>query len=206
MLFTTNYKEETFHKGNTTKDVAYLPAGIHENVQLTEIRVDKSPNAGAQFIEFTFTDSAGNICKSTEYEPTRRQGEDDFSFQQKVENLMRRILQIVRIYTSENFEAATFIDMANWVKRVIDPIKDKPVRIKVIYEWSEKKNADYTRLPRYWKYTFIESMSVPSNRTKVKILSIDKIEREYTPDKETNKVNEFAPPVTAKVDDGDLPF
>jgi hypothetical protein len=210
MLFTTNYKQEEFQSyGQTTNDVAYLPAGIHENIALTEVRVDKSPNKGINFIEFTFKDIHGNVCKTTEFEPTKRNGEDEFSFQQKVENKMRRILQIVRIYSNDNFEANTFEEMIQWVKKTIDAKKDQiAVRIKVIYEWVEKANgkgADYTSTPRYWKYTFIEPMTVSAGQSKIKILSIDKVERTYVPDKETNTVNKYAPPVTANVED-DLPF
>jgi hypothetical protein len=112
MLFTTDYKPIEFQPGATTKDVAYLPAGIHENIILKDVRVDKSPKKSINFIEFTFADEHGNIVKSTEYEPTPKQGEDSLAYQRRVENFMRRVLQIVRIYTNENFGANSFAEMA----------------------------------------------------------------------------------------------
>ena len=42
------------------KDVAYLGAGIQDNVVLEAIRVDKSIN-GNNFIEFKFTAKDGNL-------------------------------------------------------------------------------------------------------------------------------------------------
>jgi hypothetical protein len=197
MTFSTNYT------ANETKDVAYLEAGIHEDVRLISTVAQRSPN-GNNFIEFKFQDSTGAMLTHTEWEPNIRPGEDQFTFQTKVENLMRRILQIVRIYTAENFEAKSFEEIANWIADKLKDTKDIPLRIKAIYNWSETKKRDYVQLPKYWKYTFIEKMSVPKTQTKIRQLQIDKFERTYTPDTETSTPNQFEQPNTSVV--GDLPF
>jgi hypothetical protein len=210
MLFTTNYTDAAQILGNQTgtKDVAYMPAGIHENVKLTNIRIDKTKN-GLNFIEYTFKDLDGNMCKHTEFEPTKRIGEDELTFQRRVENLMRRMLQVIRIYTSENFEAASFNDMAELIKAKLDAVKDNIlVRIKVVYQWSEDKKTDFTRLPMYWMYTFIEPMSIPTNKSTIRILTMDKIQREYVPDTEKNTPNvlQKEEPTVKQTKEDELPF
>jgi hypothetical protein len=82
------------------------------------------------------------------------------------------------------------------------------VRLKVVYDWVESKKADYTRLPFQHAYTFIEPMTVPKGQSKIKILTLDKIQRTYVPDSETASPNGFEGPqieVVANADD-DLPF
>lgn len=51
------------------KDVAYLSAGIEDNVMLTAVRFDKSIN-GNSFIEFKF-EKEGKLLIHTEWEPSK---------------------------------------------------------------------------------------------------------------------------------------
>ena len=49
--------------------VNYVDVGIHENMELTEIKVSTSPK-GNNFLAFTFTDPDGRVLTKTEWQPT----------------------------------------------------------------------------------------------------------------------------------------
>lgn len=160
----------------------YLATGIHDNVLLQSIRIDKSP-AGNQFIEFTFGKD-GAIVTHTEWEPSKFNGMTDADLQVKQNNLYNRVKQIMRCYYSEdvfdNFECNTFNEFITFVKSTLDAAAPTPVRLKVVYN-----DKGYTTLPTYSKYKFIEPMSV--EKSELKREAIDKFERPIVADKETTK-------------------
>ena len=65
-----------------TRAVNYIDVGIHDNVELTEIKVDTSPN-GNNFMAFTFTAEDGRTLTKTEWEPT---GNEDEAHLKKAQN------------------------------------------------------------------------------------------------------------------------
>lgn len=182
MNFTTNYTE--IPRSNQGNDLKYLDAGIHEDCKITNIRIDKTAK-GASFIEFTFESQDGRVLKHSKFEPTPIEGQDELAMARRGENFMRNILQIVRCYTQENFQATSFESMANWIKGVIEPqMNNVALRIKVVYRYSEANGRDYSSLPMYFEHTYIEPMSIPKEKSTIKIVAQDKIERTIQGDKE----------------------
>lgn len=166
-----------------TKDVSYLEGGIHEDVSLVGVRQERSAN-GNLFLEFAF-DKNGAQLTHTEYEPTKRADQSTEDLEAKANNQVRRILQILQVwYTKEqlsSFSAESFDQFGKWVKGMLDAAdKSKKVRLKVVYG-----NTGYTSLPKYAKYTFIESMEIPASESKVKDLKIDVFVRPEMGDTET---------------------
>ena len=188
------------------KDVSFLDAGIHENVALAGVRFDRSPN-GNLFIEFRFSKD-GMSFTHTEYEPTRFGDEPDERLQEKADAQVKRITQIMKVwydqsmlsYIANNFEA-----FGNWVATMMNAA-DKSIlaRIKVVYN-----NSGYTGLPRYWRYTFIESMAIDIKDSKIKELKIDLFQRPESGDNEIESKSSaqvFSTTVGTAVPNDDMPF
>ena len=203
MIFSTTKAAEI-----QTNDVAYLGTGIHENVSFVNARTDKSSN-GNNFIEFEFNKD-GSKLTHTEWEPTKFSNQTDTEFEEKINKQVARILQIMSpFYTKEqlNFEASSFAAFAAWTVSLMNSAdKTKLVRLKVILG----KNG-YTSLPQYAKYTFIESMSVATEASKIKELkNIDNFTLADIADKAkdaTSSAQYFgSAPAAAPVATGDAPF
>lgn len=163
--------------------VNYKDVGIHDNMELTEIKVDVSPK-GNNFLAFTFSDPEGKTVSKTEWEPT---GPEDDVLLKKVQNQAKRIKHIMTKYMSEDATKIE-IDTDNWtkyastVKAKLDPlIKGIKVRVKAVYD-----NQGYVALPNY--VPFIERMDV--EKTSLDITSFDKMTRD-APDRETQVSNPF---------------
>ena len=160
------------------KDIAYLAAGIHDNVVLESIRVDKSLN-GNNFIEFKFIAKDGKFMTHTEWEPSKSDNMSDEDLQRKCDNQFARIDQILecyypnpedRVFNGESFNNAD---------------KSILLRIKVVYN-----NSGYTTLPKYAKYRFIEPMTiVDKNESVIVKLNIDQFEKPVIADFEQSNPN-----------------
>lgn len=74
------------------KDITYLAAGIHDNVVLESIRVDKSLN-GNNFIEFKFVAKDGKFMTHTEWEPSKS---DNMSMKICKENVIISLQELTR--------------------------------------------------------------------------------------------------------------
>lgn len=164
------------------KDVAFLEAGIHENATLAGVRKEKSQN-GNQFLEFSFIKD-GRKLTHTEFEPSKGPNQTEEEFNSKINNQVARILQIMSVYYSKDvlsaFEGDSFDQFGNWVKSLLDAAdKSKLLRIKAVYS-----NNGYVGLPKYSAYTFIESMDISSDKSKIAKLGIDLFERPNIGDKE----------------------
>lgn len=165
------------------KDVKFLDAGIHENVSLEKVRHDKSPN-GNEFIEFTFSKDGASMTH-TEYAPQKFPDQTEDDFNSKVNKQVARVLQIMEVFYDRSklsFTADSFATFASWVVALMNSAdKSKKVRLKVVYSQS-----GYTTLPKYAVYTFIESMDVTAQNSKIKKLGIDSFVRPETaaPDNE----------------------
>jgi len=186
----------------TSNDVAYLEAGIHDNVELVNIRKDVSPN-GNKFIELTF-DKDGERMIHTEYEPKRSANETQEEFDKKQANQGARFYRIGSCFTQDpdlfKYTAIDFDDFMNKFMQRVNPIyKGVKLRVKVVLN-----NKNFTTLPKYTTYTFIEPMSV--EKSKIKKLTIDKFDKTFA-DSEKTVANPFDTTnvtTTAKTDD--LPF
>lgn len=175
----------------TKKDVAYLGAGIHDNIKLDTIRVDKSIN-GKNFIEFKFVAEDGRFATHTEYEPVKSGDQTDEALQVKCDNQFSRIDQILecfypnpedRVFNGEGFKAFT-----DWVADMLNKA-DKTIllRVKIVYN-----DNGYTTLPKYAKYRFIEPMStVNKNKSVIVKLNIDKFEKPIVADTERPNPSPF---------------
>lgn len=149
----------------------FLDVGIHENVEM--IRVEYNKTEKNEFIAFYFQGPTGEKLSHTEWKPT---GDDAAKVADKELNQMSRIKQIVLNFMPKEqfvFQANSFEEFA---KKVIELLGTKFVgvklRLKVVY------SGKYTSLPNYWKFRFIERMDeVPAEKSKIKVLSIDKMVR-----------------------------
>lgn len=159
----------------------FMDVGIHENVELINIKYDQSPNNN-KFIVFTFKDESGKELSHTEWEPTDK---DETRLNQKITNQIKRIKHIAKRYMPEDSFDINASDFEGFALKTIqlfgDKFKGVKVRVKVVYS-----NSNYTSLPNY--VPFIENMSVPKEETKLEILSIDKMVRDRA-DRETPTTN-----------------
>ena len=159
------------------KDIAYLAAGIHDNVVLESIRVDKSLN-GNNFIEFKFVAKDGKFMTHTEWEPSKSDNMSDEDLQRKCDNQFARIDQILECYypnpEDRVFNGESFKEFITWVaEKLNNADKSTLLRIKVVYN-----NSGYTTLPKYAKYRFIEPMTiVDKNESVIVKLNIDQFEK-----------------------------
>lgn len=186
----------------TSNDVSFIAPGIHDNIELTQIRKEVSKN-GNNFVEFTFVNESGEFLKHTEYEPTRGFDEVAEDFEKKQSNQGARFYRIGSAFTSDpdlfKYQAVDFNDFVNKFIQRINPIfKGVKLRLKIVLN-----NKNYTTLPKYTTYTFIEPMSV--EKSKISKLSIDKFEKTYA-DSEVKKENIFDSGITASKSKDALPF
>ena len=164
------------------KDVSFLQAGIHTDVQLVKAKMDKTPK-GIYFIELTFGKNGATVTH-TEFEPTRFPGMSDESFEEKCDKQVSRMLQVLKCFYPEDqlvFIGSTFAEFAKWVIDLLTAAnKETLLKVKVVYN----KNG-YTTLPPYAAYTFIEPMILPEGTTSaITELGIDLFERPVKADAE----------------------
>ena len=171
---------------------AFLDAGIHENIKLTDVKYDESRN-GNKFIAFYFQDGNGNQVPKTEWEP-KGEGED---LERKQANVMQRLKHIAvnsGILSEDEFQFSvdSFEELGKKVEELLKSKKDQwdknKLRIKVVYD-----NNNYTTLPRYTKFACLENMNkIPSEQSKIKILpAIDKMKRDEADNEPQVNTNPF---------------
>lgn len=171
----------------TKNDVKFIPAGIHENVQLKNARLAESPT-GNKFLEIVF-EKDGATLTQTEWKPTKFEDMDDNALQKKEDTQFSRMMQILLcFYTDEQlvFNCSTFEEFATEVANYLNNAdKSKLLRVKIVYN-----NKGYTTLPSYAKYTFIEPMILPEGQTTaIAKLGIDNFEKPVIADVETPVVS-----------------
>lgn len=171
------------------KDVAYLSAGIYEDVKLVAVRFDKSIR-GNYFIEFRF-EKDGKTMSHTEWEPTKGTRTDE-EFQSTCDNQFSRIDQILKCFypndEDRKFVGDSFKEFAEWIVKMLDNAnRDTLLRVKIVYN-----NNGYTTLPKYARYTFIEPMSLfNENKSVIVKLNIDLFEKPIVADQEIPNTNPF---------------
>lgn len=164
-------------------DIKYIPVGIQENVALKSAKVTTSPN-GNLFLEITF-EKDGATLTQTEWKPTKFGNMSDEDLQKKEDTQFSRMMQILLCFYKDEeliFNATSFEgwaeEVANYLNRAD---KSKLLRVKVVYN-----NKNYTTLPTYAKYTFIEPMSISKEESSIIELGIDKFTRSVVADQESN--------------------
>ena len=165
-------------------DIKYIPVGIQENVALKSAKVTTSPN-GNLFLEITF-EKDGATLTQTEWKPTKFGNMSDEDLQKKEDTQFSRMMQILLCFYKDEeliFNATSFEGWAAEVSNYLNKAdKSKLLRMKVVYN-----NKNYTTLPTYAKYTFIEPMSISKEESSIIELGIDKFTRSVIADQESNK-------------------
>lgn len=181
---------------NASDKPTYIPAGIHENIRLIEVKYDISPNNN-EFLAFTFQNENGDTLTNTEWPtkfkvPFEQMSEIDQAKKVKwIRNQMSKIRQIVEAVVGkleEEIEGGSFAEVAKNVIKVLgDSYKDKLVRIKAVYD-----DKGFVTLPNWAEKTFIENVvDVPKESTKIRQLPSDRFERPSL--KSDNELNEINP-------------
>lgn len=187
----------------------YLEAGIHEDVVLTDVKYGVTEK-GFEYLTFTFENKQGDKGTHTEYQVFSDKQyeamlpEDRERFLEKIDNQKRRIGQIVTTFvTREQYEFQAN-DFKTYAENIINILKDSlntvPVRIKFVYN-----NRGFTTLPSYWKYIFIEPMTITKEQSKIRILSIDKMKRDV-PNIKSQPNTEIEDLVVTNKSTDDIPF
>jgi hypothetical protein len=180
----------------------FQDVGIHENDELVGVEYKVSPEGNNEFMVFHF-EKDGKKLSHTEWKP---RDADPEKLENKKANQIKRIKHIVTKYIPEDiyvFEAADFKSFCeSTIKLLGTNFIGKKVRLKVVYSFN-----NYTSLPNY--VPFIESMDVPKDKSKLEILSIDKMTKTQA-DVERPQSNPFLP-VNSTINTGiqgpsDLPF
>ena len=204
------YSTKTATTNNTEFNSLYMPVGINENVTLNAVNVMKSPQ-GRDYIEFVFTNAEGQTASFTEWKNEKNMWiKTDEDLQRRDDQQFGRILQVINCFYNEapEFEGENFVEMINWVKSVLENVKETaewnkyPLRLKVVYD----KNG-YTRVSSLG--TFVEPMNI--EQSQIKLWKKDLLERPVVADNET-AADPFAvgtpnsTSVTETTDADDLPF
>jgi len=197
----------------------YMDSGIHANCELTKVEYGKSEK-GNEFLAFYFEDPSGAQVSKTEWpvrmpevltklspeEYAKDNSSEKNMYESMITNQMARIKHICvdsGIVDNDKFtfEAETFKDFAESVVNIIGKNNEgKKVRIKVVYD-----RNNFTSLPSYTRYVWIESMDVSDEESKIRILSIDKMQRTQS-DREVDSPNPFDNSTNSSESKDDLPF
>ena len=185
-MSTITFSTKTARTNYSSKQVPFIPGGIHDNIFIKDIIVDKLPS-GKFYIKFIYEDANGLQLQHTEFEPSRAPFHTDETFQSSVNNQLNRITnnqlypyfgyvdgeRMTEEWWEENgpqYDGTSFFGYINWIKEQIEDIsKDVKVRIKAVYG---KKG--YVSLPDTSAYVSVEPMS--SNKTLITKLKRDQFE------------------------------
>lgn len=164
------------------KDVSnrYMGPGIHENCELTSIEYKKT-DKGSELIAFYFENELKEKLSHTEWRvmPTKdintMADAEAKIYLSLVTSQIRRINSIATAFISEEdfrkVKGNTFEEFCTSVINTVgDTFKGVKVRIKVVYD---KRN--FTALPSYTNYEWIEPMTVLKENSKIKIIAKDKM-------------------------------
>jgi hypothetical protein len=192
----------------------YMDVGINENVELTS--VEYKPTEKTEFIAFYFDNEDKAKLSHTEWKirqsvPLAQMEPDAAALHLRLVNeQIRRINAIVTTFISEEaFRKVKGDTFEEFCKATIaalgDSYKGVKVRIKVVYD---KRN--FTSLPKYTNYTWIERMTVPKEESEIKIFTSDRLTKlipkriEGADEDVKNILSEI--PEKPKVDEDELPW
>lgn len=157
----------------------YMDVGINENVELVSVEYKQTEKT--EFIAFYFENEEKAKLSHTEWKvrQTLQSTITDFDaptlYLRLVNDQIRRINAIVTTFIPEEefrkVKADTFKEFCESTIAILgDSYKDVKVRIKVVYD---KRN--FTSLPKYTNYTWIERMTIPKEESEIKIFSNDRL-------------------------------
>lgn len=160
----------------------YMNVGIHENVELTRIEYAKTEKS--EYLAFYFVNERNEQLSHTEWMIRFKQKPEDMEegllkfYTTLINEQIARINRIATTFISEDdfrkVEGDTFEAFSNaTIAALGNSYKGKKIRIKVVYD---KRN--YTSLPSYLNYQWIESMDIPTEKSAIEILSKDKMVRD----------------------------
>lgn len=198
----------------------YMNTGIHENSELVSVEYQKN-ETGSEFIAFYFENSYKEKLSHTEWKVFPRKNIEALNEKEKslyvrlVNEQIARINKIATIFISEEkFREVKGNTFEEFCKKTIEVLgnsyKGVKIRLKVVYD---KRN--FTALPSYTNYEWIEPMTISKEDSKIKILAKDKLvkslpskleganEKENEIEIETNKLQAEIPPAR---NEDDLPF
>jgi hypothetical protein len=157
----------------------YMDTGINENVEM--VSVEYKPTEKTEFIAFYFENADKAKLSHTEWKMKQAKPLDQMTPEESdlyvrlVHEQIRRINTIATTFISEeDFRKVKGDTFEEFCKATIaalgDSYKGVKVRIKVVYD---KRN--FTSLPKYTNYTWIERMTVPKEDSEIKIFSGDRL-------------------------------
>jgi len=162
----------------------YMEPGIHPDTDLVSVEYKKT-DKGSELIAFNFVNALGEQFAHTEWRVMPHKNVDTMSEKESdlyirlVTSQIRRINKIITTFISEErmrdeVEGLTFEEFCLSVVKALGTSNEGvKIRIKVIYD---KRN--FTALPAYTNYEWIELMSIPASESKIKILNKDKMEKD----------------------------
>lgn len=176
--------DKTIIKKNT-----FVPTGIHENLELTEVVY--KPTETSEFLAFYFVDENGNTLSHTEW-PTKKskaitEMNDDekdqyFSFVRRQRELVHQILAAILETDEFPLRGNTFKEFAeSAIQALANKSKGKKVRAKVVYDY-----RGFTSLANNPSYRFIEPMSVSKENSEIELLESDNLTRKATRNERRN--------------------
>lgn len=176
----------------------YAGTGIHENGELLSIEYKKTDN-GSELIAFNFETDLHEKFNHTEWKVMPTENIETMTearqkiYLSLITAQMRRINEVATTFISEEsfrkVSGTTFEEFCkNVIKAVGDSNKGVKIRFKIVYD---KRN--FTALPSYTNYTWIELMTVPKSESKITILKKDKMEKDVPTNLEgaNNRRNEI---------------
>lgn len=192
----------------------YMDVGINENVEL--ISIEYKPTEKTEFIAFYFENEDKAKLSHTEWKirqsvPFAQMDPEAAALHLRLVNeQIRRINAIVTTFIpEENFRKVKGDTFEEFSKATIaalgDSYKGIKVRIKVVYD---KRN--YTSLPKYTNYTWIERMTIPKEESEIRIFSSDRLTKfipkkiEGADEDVKNVLNEI--PENLKLDKNEVPW
>lgn len=158
----------------------YMTPDIHENSELVSVAFKTTDN-GNELIEFNFENSLKERLCHTEWRVNLRKPIESMTEKEQnsyfglITSQLTRINTIATTFISEEeMRSVTGVTFADFCKGVVaklgDSYKGVKIRIKVVYD---KRN--FTALPSYNNYEWIERMTVPKENSKIRILPKDKM-------------------------------
>jgi hypothetical protein len=167
--------------------------GVHDNSELINVEYKKSPTS--EFIVFTFENHVGEKLSHTEWKVMPRKNFETMTDKEKtlylrlVNEQVARINKIATIYIpEEQFRTVAGNSFEEFCKNAITTLGNKykgvKIRIKVVYD---KRN--FTALPTYLNYDWIEPMTISKEKSRVVVLKKDKMVKSV-PEKTLEGANE----------------
>ena len=184
------------------KNVPFMSGGIHENITIKDIVIDKLPAGNKCYIRFVYEAENGLIMQHTEFEPSgKRPFQTDEEYQKSINNQINRMINN-HITPYFGWEDGNYIPdlYDSRIPEERNKMEEHLLRVNPQYSgssyfglvtWLKEKIEDvsktmklrikvvygdkgYTQLPKYSQYVSVEPMT--ATKRQITKLSIDKFE------------------------------